>query len=56
MAKQQSIPMEVPTQYPGKLTFRVVIACIMAASGGMIFGYDHGVSGNSIQFSSFFFN
>jgi len=36
-----------PSKYPGKLTFRVIITCIMAATGGLIFGYDHGVSGNS---------
>lgn len=42
--------MEVPVKYPGKLTLRVVLTCIMAATGGLIFGYDHGVSGkfNSI--------
>jgi len=39
-----------PSKYPGKLTFRVIITCIMAATGGLIFGYDHGVSG--LLFSS----
>ena len=39
--------MEVPIKYPGKLTLRVVLTCIMAATGGLIFGYDHGVSGKS---------
>ncbi|KAJ1412082.1 Sugar/inositol transporter [Sesbania bispinosa] len=45
--------MEVPNKYPGKLTFRVVIACVMAASGGLIFGYDHGVSGGVTSMDSF---
>ncbi|XP_057448049.1 sugar transport protein 1-like [Lotus japonicus] len=45
--------MEAPHQYPGKLTFRVVITCIMAATGGLIFGYDHGVSGGVTSMDSF---
>ena len=32
-------------QYPGKATSFVIISCIMAASGGLIFGYDIGISG-----------
>jgi hypothetical protein len=32
--------------YPGRATFFVIISCIMAASGGLIFGYDIGISGN----------
>jgi len=43
---QQNI-MDVPIKYPGKLTLRVFLTCIMAATGGLIFGYDHGVSGKS---------
>ncbi|RDX72431.1 Sugar carrier protein C [Mucuna pruriens] len=45
--------MEVPVKYPGKLTLRVVLTCIMAATGGMIFGYDHGVSGGVTSMDSF---
>ncbi|KAI5436393.1 variant 2, species-specific tRNA processing [Lathyrus oleraceus] len=40
-------------RYPGKLTFRVIITCVMAASGGLIFGYDHGVSGGVTSMDSF---
>lgn len=29
----------------GGLTFPVVVTCLMAASGGLIFGYDIGISG-----------
>jgi len=29
--------------YPGKLTFRVFITCLVAAFGGLIFGYDLGI-------------
>ncbi|KAM3343830.1 sugar carrier protein C-like [Capsicum galapagoense] len=31
--------------YPGKLTTKVLITCIVAAMGGLIFGYDIGISG-----------
>lgn len=31
--------------YDGGITASVVITCIVAASGGLIFGYDIGVSG-----------
>lgn len=32
-------------QYQGKVTSYVIIACLVAAIGGAIFGYDIGVSG-----------
>lgn len=32
-------------QYPGTLTWRVKYVCLIAAFGGLIFGYDLGVSG-----------
>lgn len=32
-------------QYQGKVTSYVIIACLVAAIGGSIFGYDIGVSG-----------
>lgn len=31
--------------YHGKLTCFVILACMMAAMGGVIFGYDIGISG-----------
>ena len=31
--------------YPGKLTSFVLLTCIVAATGGLIFGYDIGISG-----------
>lgn len=31
--------------YPGKLTLFVLLTCIVAATGGLIFGYDIGISG-----------
>ncbi|CAB4279826.1 unnamed protein product [Prunus armeniaca] len=40
-------------QYPGKLTARVLITCIVAATGGLIFGYDLGVSGGVTSMDSF---
>lgn len=33
--------------YPGKLTMFVLFACIVAATGGLIFGYDIGISGTA---------
>ncbi|RDY02120.1 Sugar carrier protein C, partial [Mucuna pruriens] len=45
--------MEAPIGYPGKLTLRVVLTCIVAATGGLIFGYDHGVSGGVTSMDSF---
>lgn len=38
-------------QYKGKVTPYVVIACIVAAVGGSLFGYDIGVSGTSSSFT-----
>ncbi|KAJ4835656.1 hypothetical protein Tsubulata_021705 [Turnera subulata] len=32
-------------QYPGKFTFHVFVTCIIAGFGGLIFGYDLGISG-----------
>lgn len=32
-------------QYRGKVTTYVIIACIVAATGGSLFGYDVGISG-----------
>lgn len=31
--------------YPGKLTMFVLLACIVAVTRGLIFGYDIGISG-----------
>lgn len=32
-------------EYPGNLTPFVTVTCIVAAMGGLIFGYDIGISG-----------
>jgi hypothetical protein len=37
------------TNVGGKLTLSIIISCIVAASSGLLFGYDIGISG------SFFF-
>ncbi|KAJ3679413.1 hypothetical protein LUZ60_017424 [Juncus effusus] len=39
--------------YPGRMTVFVVFACIIAASGGLIFGYDIGISGGVTSMDSF---
>lgn len=31
--------------YKGKMTPFVILSCMMAATGGIIFGYDIGISG-----------
>ncbi|RHN58023.1 putative major facilitator, sugar transporter, major facilitator superfamily [Medicago truncatula] len=41
-------------EYPGKLTFRVFIACMIAAFGGLIFGYDLGISDTTLFTSSLY--
>lgn len=32
-------------EYPGNVTSYVLVTCIVAAFGGLIFGYDIGISG-----------
>ncbi|XP_062224793.1 sugar transport protein MST1-like [Phragmites australis] len=39
--------------YSGGVTFSVVVTCLMAASCGLIFGYDIGISGGVTQMESF---
>ncbi|KAL6619724.1 hypothetical protein ACP70R_034863 [Stipagrostis hirtigluma subsp. patula] len=39
--------------YPGKLTMFVLLACIVAATGGLIFGYDIGMSGGVTSMDPF---
>jgi hypothetical protein len=34
-------------QYNGKMTWFVALSCMMASMGGVIFGYDIGISGLS---------
>lgn len=34
------------TEFEAKITPIVVISCVMAATGGLMFGYDVGVSGH----------
>ncbi|KAF3568809.1 hypothetical protein DY000_02010845 [Brassica cretica] len=40
-------------QYQGKVTSYVIIACLVAATGGAIFGYDIGVSGGVTSMDEF---
>lgn len=35
------------TSFDSKITLAILITCIVAASGGLIFGYDVGISGHS---------
>ncbi|CAL9080440.1 unnamed protein product [Musa textilis] len=40
-------------EYPGKLTLFVFITCVVAATGGLIFGYDIGISGGVTSMNPF---
>ncbi|KAL0317625.1 UNVERIFIED_CONTAM: Hexose carrier protein HEX6 [Sesamum angustifolium] len=40
-------------QYNGKITWFVVLSCMMAAMGGVIFGYDIGISGGVTSMEPF---
>ncbi|KAL6965554.1 hypothetical protein U1Q18_036605 [Sarracenia purpurea var. burkii] len=40
-------------QYQGKVTFYVIVSCIVAAVGGSIFGYDIGISGGVTSTDAF---
>ncbi|PNX62119.1 sugar transport protein 13-like [Trifolium pratense] len=35
-------------EFEAKITFAVIISCIMAATGGLMFGYDIGISASQI--------
>ncbi|EEF51092.1 sugar carrier protein C-like [Ricinus communis] len=39
--------------YPGKLTSKVLLTCFIAATGGLIFGYDLGISGGVTSMDEF---
>ncbi|XP_076914338.1 sugar carrier protein C-like [Bidens hawaiensis] len=39
--------------YPGELTRKVIITCLVAACGGLIFGYDIGISGGVTSMAPF---
>ncbi|KAF5731878.1 hypothetical protein HS088_TW18G00564 [Tripterygium wilfordii] len=40
-------------EYPGKLTPFVLVTCVVAGMGGLIFGYDIGISGGVTSMGSF---
>jgi hypothetical protein len=42
------VVVEENKDYPGHTTSYVILACGLAASGGLLFGYDIGISGNFI--------
>ncbi|KAK3005491.1 hypothetical protein RJ639_016050 [Escallonia herrerae] len=46
-------PSEGGKEYPGKLTAKVFVACVVAGCGGLIFGYDIGISGGVTSMPSF---
>ncbi|XVE56422.1 hypothetical protein DITRI_Ditri04bG0007700 [Diplodiscus trichospermus] len=38
-------------EYNGRMTFILVLSCLMAATGGVLFGYDLGISGGVTSIS-----
>jgi hypothetical protein len=44
MAGGAFAPTSSGKEYLGKFTFRVFFTCLFAATGGLIFGYDLGIS------------
>ncbi|XP_028771806.1 sugar transport protein 5-like [Neltuma alba] len=44
---------DAPAGFDGKITLSVVITCIVAASSGLIFGYDIGISGGVTKMPPF---
>ncbi|KAK8500576.1 hypothetical protein V6N12_037827 [Hibiscus sabdariffa] len=47
------IPCDSRKNYAGKFTCKVIFACVVAASGGLIFGYDLGISGGVTSMDPF---
>ncbi|KAL9258953.1 Sugar carrier protein C-like protein [Drosera capensis] len=47
------VSQEEGKEYPGNLTPFVTVTCIVAAMGGLIFGYDIGISGGVTSMSDF---
>jgi hypothetical protein len=45
MVHGAAMPVGEMKHYPGKTTFFLVLVSILAASGGLMFGYDVGISG-----------
>ena len=39
------------THYNGRMTPYVIFSCAMAAMGGLLFGYDIGISGLSLSYT-----
>ena len=56
MAVGLAITSEGGQYYNGKVTPFVVLSCIVAATGGLIFGYDIGISGFFPAHISFRYN
>ncbi|KAJ4752862.1 Sugar transport protein 5 [Rhynchospora pubera] len=48
-----AVPSGPTADYGASLTFSVILTCVMAASGGLIFGYDVGISGGVSSMESF---
>jgi hypothetical protein len=40
------VAIDTTINFGGKLTLSIIITCIVAASSGLLFGYDTGISGS----------
>ncbi|KAI3432150.1 MFS domain-containing protein [Psidium guajava] len=53
MAEGFAVASAVEGHYNGNITWFVILSCLMAAMGGVIFGYDIGISGGVTSMESF---
>ncbi|KAJ8466686.1 hypothetical protein OPV22_029238 [Ensete ventricosum] len=53
MAGGVVIASSISKVYPGKMTLYVFVTCLVASSGGLIFGYDIGISGGITSMDTF---
>lgn len=53
VAVAAGVAKERAAQYQGRVTFYVIITCIVAAVGGSLFGYDIGISGGVTSMDGF---
>ncbi|GLU14844.1 hypothetical protein SLE2022_313880 [Rubroshorea leprosula] len=53
MSARRIVPFGNGPEYPGQLTLYVLVTCMVAAMGGLLFGYDIAISGGVTSMPSF---